>query len=154
MEGACCDGFSSRSGGILATEHAVITSWEVPVLLKWYTSGDVLRAYFGGGLAGRRTSGASNFVGTQFGPLFPPPQPQTPIEFTGGSSDLKFRSSVGAATSVGIDFRFDTFRIAPELRYTRWANSAVVSERTFESNRNVLDFVIGISFAIPKRVGN
>jgi len=96
-----------------------ITSWEFPILGKYY--------FF-------HTPGLHPYV--EAGPIFRAVGNQ--------ASNL---SNSGAALGGGVNIQIWKLRIMPELRYERWGHDATVTAlTTFPSNVNQAEFLIGIGF--------
>jgi hypothetical protein len=115
----------------LAVDHSIvpqpfvrsvtdITSWEFPILGKYY--------FF-------RLPGLHPYV--EAGPVF-----------RAVGSQASYLSKAGAAFGGGVNIQIWKIRIMPELRYERWGHDAtVVSAVTaFPSNLNQAEFLIGIGF--------
>ena len=97
-----------------------ITSWEFPILGKYY--------FF-------HAAGLHPYV--EAGPIF-----------RAVGSQASYLSKAGAAFGGGVNIQIWKLRIMPELRYSRWGHDAtVVSAVTaFPSNVNQAEFLIGIGF--------
>jgi len=98
-----------------------ITSWEFPILGKYY--------FF-------HTPGLHPYV--EAGPIF-----------RAAGHDASYLSNSGVALGGGVNIQIWKLRIMPELRYERWGHDATVSTVgaiAFPSNVNQAEFLIGIGF--------
>ncbi|HUJ48963.1 MAG TPA: hypothetical protein VLW25_02165 [Bryobacteraceae bacterium] len=97
-----------------------ITSWEFPILGKYY--------FF-------HTPGLHPYV--EAGPIF-----------RAVGSQASYLSKAGAAFGGGVNIQIWKLRIMPELRYSRWGHDATVvsAVAAFPSNVNQAEFLIGIGF--------
>jgi hypothetical protein len=139
-------------------------SWEVPLTVKKYM-GSRLRAFGEVGFAFRHTSSTTNAHGL-FLRQHPGPGPPGPPSYDvigSFSQDMKTPELVrewshGVVIGAGQDIRIHSFRLQPELRYTRWSNSpfakgpfppalpllALTSSVT--SKRDTFDFAVSLSY--------
>jgi hypothetical protein len=65
------------------------------------------------------------------------------------ASKVQYLSNSGFALGTGVDVKVLLVRIAPELRYSHWgsdAASALVNVSLPPSNKNQVEFLIGLSF--------
>jgi hypothetical protein len=96
-----------------------ITSWEFPILGKYY--------FF-------HTPGLHPYV--EAGPIF-----------RAVGSQASYLSNSGVALGGGVNIQIWKIRIMPELRYSRWGHDGAVAALTaFPSNVNQAEFLIGIGF--------
>ena len=98
-----------------------ITSWEFPILGKYY--------FF-------HTPGLHPYV--EAGPIF-----------RAVGRQASYLSNSGVALGGGVNIQIWKIRIMPELRYSRWGHDAAVSVPGFVaalSNVNQAEFLIGIGF--------
>jgi len=127
----------------IALRHTEANAWEFPLLLKYRTKGKPLvHPFLDAGLAFNRVRGVTSFTNTfmMMGPQVVTGQ-QSP-------SELRHSVSAGLVLGGGIDFRALAIHIQPELRFTRWGrqNFQDVPTSSFSSQRNQLEFLLGINF--------
>jgi hypothetical protein len=118
-------------------------SWEFPLLLKYKPRSAVVNPFFEAGVAPRTISG--RYVGTfqSDGYVLSPPSP------TGATTS--YSPGVGFVAGGGLQFNLGQLRLAPQVRYTRWATAPVGGlyysiGSTYSSNQNQLDVLVGISW--------
>lgn len=112
-------------------------SWEFPLLFKLRATTPALRPYVTAGPSFRRLSGLRSFLAGVSG-------------VSAGTTDpaeLENRFSAGFAVGGGLEMG-GRFRVAPEIRYTRWGSPSFRSILVpgFSSSQNQLDFLLGIHF--------
>ncbi len=119
------------------TAHTTVNSWEFPLLFKLRSSSPGISPYVAAGPSFRHLSGLRQFVSDRFG-IF---------SETADPAELDNRFSSGFAVGGGLEIG-SRFRLAPEIRYTRWAwdnfQSPLLPQ--FRSSPNQLDFLLGIHF--------
>lgn len=91
--------------------------WEFPLVIKYRFPGIGMRPYVGGGWAYRN------------------------IGDVAGLND----TSNGFILETGVNLSTPILRISPEIRYTRWDNSAQFAPGV-RSTKNQLEFLVGFSF--------
>jgi hypothetical protein len=127
---------TQTSGSDVLEGTTSANSWEFPLLFKLRSPGILLRPYLTAGPTFRRLSDVRQFVlrnggsGTETIP-----------------AELRDEFSRGFAIGGGLEIG-RRVRLAPEIRYTRWGdvNFQSLLLPDFQSNRNALDFLIGIHF--------
>lgn len=120
-------------------------SWEFPLLLKYKLRFSVLNPFIEAGVAPRTISG--RVVGTVQADditLSPPSSSSFPASYS---------PSVGFVAGGGLHFNLGHLRLAPQVRYTRWATAPVGGlyyslGSTYSSNQNQLDVLVGISWKV------
>jgi hypothetical protein len=122
-------------------------TWEFPLLLKYSPRFPVLHPFVEAGVAPRTISG--RVAGTAQLSLSPPASPG-PV---GPSIPLSYSPSVGFVTGGGLQFNLGHLRLAPQVRYTRWATAPVGGlyfslQSTYSSNQNQLDLLVGIGWRV------
>jgi hypothetical protein len=122
-------------------------SWELPLLLKYKLQFPVLHPFAEAGVAPRTISG--RVVSTGQTDLFGlgPPSPFGP------SVPLSYSPSVGFVAGGGLQFNLGRLRLAPQVRYTRWATAPVGGlyfslGSTYSSNQNQIEVLVGISWKV------
>ena len=113
-------------------------SWEFPVLLKARVPSEVVRPYVVAGPSFRHLSNIRQVAGSVFTGQFSEVTPR----------ELQNRFAAGFAVGGGIEFG-NRFRVAPEVRYTRWGweNFQLLPGRSeLRSNLNQVDFLLGLHF--------
>jgi hypothetical protein len=71
----------------------------------------------------------------------------------GPSVPLSYSPSVGFVAGGGLQFNLGHLRLAPQIRYTRWATAPVGGVyysfgSTYSSNQNQLEVLVGISWKV------
>ena len=122
-------------------------SWEFPLLLKYNLRFPVLHPFVEAGVAPRTISGG--VAGTDQ-PGLSTPGPPGP---SGPSVPLSYSPSVGFVAGGGLQFNLGLLRLAPQVRYTRWATAPVGGPyfslgSTYSSNQNQFDLLVGISWKV------
>ncbi len=120
--------------------------WEFPLLLKYKLRLPVLHPFVEAGVAARtisgRVAGTSQISLTTPGAL--PFGPSVPVSYS---------PSVGFVAGGSVEFNWGRLRLAPQVRYTRWATAPVSGlyyslGSTYSSNQNQLDLLVGISWKV------
>ena len=126
-------------------------SWEFPFLAKYYLSPWFAsrRPYVSGGYSLRYVSHVQEFVHS-FGRDFLTGEPFDRTYTLNGRFLLRDNPGHGATVGGGILFTTGQFRIAAEIRYTRWHGFAFseIGSRGFfvQSAQNQVDFLLTLSF--------
>jgi hypothetical protein len=122
-------------------------NWEFPLLLKYKLRFPVLNPIVEAGVAPRTISGRVVSAGQTdlFG--LGPPSPFGP------SVPLSYSPTVGFVAGGGLQFNLGHLRLAPQVRYTRWATAPVGGlyyslGSTYSSNQNQVDVLVGISWKL------
>jgi hypothetical protein len=101
-----------------------VSRWDLPLLLKYKIRRFPSHTpYFSGGLntnyiVNTTQISEKGFIPSGGGPIFLAPV----AKIRNPPAELKYRSSEGFVVSGGLEFRYYRVRVAPELRYTRWAH--------------------------------
>jgi hypothetical protein len=147
-------------------EETHASSWEFPFVFKKYVhTASRLRAFGEAGMAIRHTGSTTNFHGLNVVQrvVFPPGTPTLVVvgsfSTDGETPELVSRWSAGPVIGAGPDIRIRSFRLQPELRYTRWSNSPLMpvtsailqsslglGSPSVQSKRDSLDFSVGVLF--------
>jgi len=129
------EGFNQATSG---------NAWYFPVWLKYRLTDGWVAPYLAGGLALERLSGLKQVGTIVSGTL---PRQESPFQ-TDRPDELVRRSAYGYLLGFGLEGRLPGFRLAPELRYTRWQQDTFVSAPTGGpvSNRNQVEVLLGIMF--------
>jgi hypothetical protein len=122
-------------------------TWEFPLLLKYSPRFPGLHPFVEAGVAPRTISG--RVAGTAQLSFSPPASPG-PV---GPSIPLSYSPTVGFVTGGGLQFNLGHLRLAPQVRYTRWATAPVGGlffslQSTYSSNQNQLDLLVGIGWKV------
>lgn len=125
---------------VAAASQTVATranSWEFPVLFKLRGTSPAVRPYLTAGPSFRHLSGLRSFLADPVGVSLETTRPP----------ELENRFSAGFAIGGGLELG-GRFRVAPEIRYTRWGSPAFRSilVPNFSSSANQLDFLLGLHF--------
>jgi hypothetical protein len=127
---------------IVAQSSAAADRWEAPVLFRYRLLGGQTRPFLltGGTLSmvGRLRG---NTEGTEFPPVGPPqPIVRPPID------GLPNRLAGGWTSGGGLELPAGRLRLAPEVRYTFWANRHTRTPSEFRFRRHQFDFLLGFRF--------
>jgi hypothetical protein len=120
-------------------------SWEFPLLLKYKLRFSALKPFVEAGVAPRTISGRVAGTGQV---SLNPPATTPPL---GPSFPTSYSPSVGFVAGGGLQFNLGHLRLAPQVRYTRWATAPVVGGffvGSYSSNQNQLDALVGISWKV------
>jgi hypothetical protein len=98
-------------------------SWEFPILVKYRLHGKAFRPYISGGYAIRAITGSGTVEGICC--FSASPSAPTAVTRTVTAYSTQYNVSHGAVVGGGLELKGGPFRISPELRYTRWNNSAL-----------------------------
>jgi hypothetical protein len=113
-------------------------AWEVPVLAKYRTPGELVRAFVSAGLAYRWLASFRQHA-TIGGP--------SSIQISNEPPELTDSTTGGATVGGGVELSVPLLRISAELRYTRWGSSSFRSALSgLASQLNQADFLLGIMF--------
>jgi len=140
--------FIGPVSGLLAfkEDQNIISRWDLPLLLKYRLRNIAHRPYFSGGL---NTNYIVNTTDSQRlapddkdHPFTLPPSHKPP-------SELRYRSSEGVVVAGGFEFSLHRIRLAPELRYTRWAHENFHSV-LFRSNLDQAELLVTVGLVNPQ----
>jgi hypothetical protein len=124
------DALYKRFGYESTAARTTGNSWEFPVLAKLRAPGLIARPYGEIGVSFQQLTGVKNFIGGLV---------------SDAPAELRKRSNRGFVIGAGLDVRAPIIRIAPEIRYTRWASDAFRATSLI-SNRNQFEFLVGFTF--------
>lgn len=121
-------------------------SWEFPLLLKYKLRLPGLHPFVEAGVESRTMSG--RYVEAYEIALTPPA-----LSPSGPSLPLSYSPSVGFVAGGGLQFNLGRLRLAPQVRYTRWAEAPVGGlyyslYSTYSSNQNQFDVLVGIGWKV------
>jgi hypothetical protein len=123
-------------------------SWEFPILVKYRIPGKIARPYVSGGYAIRAISGS----GTAEGICCFSASPSAPstVARTVTTYSTNYDVSHGVVVGGGVELKAGPLRVSPEIRYTRWNNSALSTSGSHgffaESAQNQAEILLGISW--------
>ena len=104
-------------------DHNIISRWDLPLLLKYRLRNIAHRPYFSGGLNTNYIVNTTQVhrqgVSKTLPVLVSPP---VKLRNAPPPRELNHRSSEGVVVAGGFEFSMHRIRLAPELRYTRWAH--------------------------------
>jgi hypothetical protein len=115
--GAELDLFYRSTGYATASGNSTAGSWEFPLLAKYRFPGEGIRPYVGAGWSFRSIGDIPRFAA----------------------------GSQGFVMSGGIRINAGIFKLAPELRYTRWGRG-MPNPGDIRSGRNQMEGLIGLFF--------
>ena len=133
--------------GLNTLDATTGNSWQFPFLLKYNWGRNGGSPFVDAGVSFHRVNASTRhtLLGDPFGTGMP--------DFTGPPGDARelvheFRT--GGVLGVGWNIPARFIRFSPELRYTRWSSESFVGQvlesNVLRSNRNQLDFLLGITF--------
>ena len=126
------------SSASAASSSTTANTWEFPLQLKHRFGAGPVKPYLAAGASFRHVSGIKQV--TNFFTSSPSTSTDHPAEF-----DNRF--TAGFVASGGIEFGSGHFRVAPEVRYTRWGWDNFRSlDSLLKSNADQTEFLIGITF--------
>lgn len=130
-------GFPYAGGGI-AYQPTNFNWWEIPGLIKTDVRLGHVRPFVDFGATLRHISTIQQYTyaaGLPGG-----------FSIDDNSIALHNRNSYGGVAGLGITFKEGPLHVSPEIRYTRWANSAFEGVGGFKTNLDQGDFLLGITF--------
>jgi hypothetical protein len=142
--------FSVISGSTRTTRDTTVTSWEIPLLLKWRMRDGRVSPLIGGGFSLRHVGGSTHAYGTSTTGSIGLNRQTTAFDRMENISELDKPWTQGIVASAGVSVGAGLVRLSPELRYTRWANSAIkdpASVPELESKSNQFEILVGITFS-------
>ena len=114
---------STSSVAQSASLNNTVLSWEFPMVLK-------------------RRFPIAAFSGLRLAPLV---EVGPSFRASGNRNDTAL-STYGVTAGAGVEMRAGRARLAPTLRYTRWASDSVARPGIPRSTRNQAEFLVGFSF--------
>lgn len=126
------------AGGGLAYRPTNFNWWEVPGLFKTNVNLGHVRPFVEFGASLRHISTIQEYTyasGLAGG-----------FTIDNNSVAMHNRNSYGGVAGIGVTFQKGPLHLSPEVRYTRWANSAFESVGGFKTNLDQGDFLLGITF--------
>jgi hypothetical protein len=122
-------------------------SWEFPLLLKHKLRFSVLNPFIEAGVAPR------TITGTVAGAVQVSLTPPSPPSALGPRVPMGYSPSVGFVVGGGLQFNPGHLRLAPQVRYTRWATASIGGlyyglGSTYSSNQNQVDLLVGVSWKV------
>ena len=113
-------------------------NWEFPLVAKYRLRGKLVRPYVEAGAAWDVLSGLKNTstatpcsIGVCQGANYPP----TPFS----------QRTVGVVVGGGVDLHWKALHIAPEFRFTRWAQQYFNLSGYLQSGQNQVEFLVGFT---------
>lgn len=129
--------YQTSLGTSLIVTNTVANSWEFPAMVRWEVLPGPVRPFVDVGGSLRHISGIDQ-IRTGLGDIH---------EFN-NAVEFNKRNDVGLVFGGGVAFKAGPFRIAPQLRYTRWGseNFRDPVNALLRTNRNQGDFLLGLTF--------
>jgi hypothetical protein len=131
--------------------------WQFPLLVQYHVKVPVLKPFVEIGPSFSHISGGGN-VTTRQDNLFGRFR-ETGTSKSSSLSELRHSTVAGVTAGLGLSMHFWVTHISPEFRFTRWgssqfdATSVLIREQSpsagipsVSSNRNQVDFLLGITF--------
>jgi hypothetical protein len=103
-------------------DHNIISRWDLPLLLKYRLRNIAHRPYFSGGLNTNYIVNTTKVHRGAYSTIGPTVVLSPPRQVRDALAELTHRSSEGLVVAGGFEFSIHRIRLAPELRYTRWAH--------------------------------
>lgn len=136
--------FNFEPPGLIGLPREISTttasSWQFPLLLKYRFGRRLLRPYIEGGVAAYHIGNVKQ-VGQTITQL--PSQVSTALSRVGSSF-----INGGGVIGGGVELKLGLLRIAPEIRFTRWAIDKSVGTQavSLRLNNSQTHFLVGLSF--------
>lgn len=136
--------FNFQSPALIGLPREISTttasSWQFPLLLKYRFGRRLLRPYIEGGVAAYHIGNVKQ-VGQTITQL--PSQVSTALSRVGSSF-----INGGGVIGGGVELKLGLLRIAPEIRFTRWAIDKSVGTQSvsLRLNNSQTHFLVGVSF--------
>jgi len=129
-------------------QHNIISRWDLPLLIKYRVRRFALTPYISGGINTNYIVNTTEISRAGFVPLGAPLTLGPPIKSGNPPAELRHRSSKGGVISGGFEFRYRRIRLAPELRYTRWAheNFHETALGRFRSNLHQAEILLAVGW--------
>jgi len=112
--------------------------WEFPLVVKYRLPAAVVHPYLEAGAAWQALSGQKYFAS------------ETPCsqvcENTFYPPTVESRRTAGVVVGGGVEIHAAVLRVAPEIRYTRWAQSYFSLDGDVNASRNQVEFLVGFTF--------
>jgi len=105
-------------------------NWEFPLVAKYKFPTKLVRPYLEAGVAWDTLSGLTNTV----------------TGLVTGAPAAQSKSTMGVVIGGGIDIHAIVIHVAPELRFTRWANNYFTLSNVLNSSKNQAEFLVGVTF--------
>ena len=113
-------------------------NWEFPLVAKYRFPSKIVRPYVEAGVAWNLLSGLKNTSSA------------TPCsvvcENTNYPPTTDSRTTAGVVVGAGIDIHAGVMHLAPEVRYTRWAQQYFSLDGDLSSSQNQVEFLVGFTF--------
>jgi hypothetical protein len=119
-------------------------SWDFPVMAK-YRFRRTLRPYLAGGAVLRYVGPVRGRGELTVGSLVTRTSSTTPID-TSDPNELRKRFYPGLTAGAGLEFGEGRFRVAPEIRYTRWTANIAGPGGLLRFAPNQVEFLLGFWF--------
>ena len=113
-------------------------NWEFPLVAKYRLPGRIVRPYVETGVAwdvllGQKYAASETLCSQVCENTFYPPT-------------VDSRATTGVVIGGGVDIHVAVMRVAPEVRYTRWAQQYFNLDGDLHSGQNQVEFLVGFTF--------
>jgi hypothetical protein len=105
-------------------------NWEFPLVAKYRFPSKIARPYLEAGVAWDTLSGLTNTV----------------TGVVTGAPAAQSKSTIGVVLGGGVDIHAIVIHVAPELRFTRWAQNYFNLSGVLNSSKNQAEFLVGFTF--------
>ncbi len=112
--------------------------WELPLVAKYRFPARILRPYAEAGVAWDLLAGLKN--GSSATPC------SQVCENTDYPPTTDSRKTAGIVLGGGVDIHAALIHIAPEVRFTRWAQQYFSLDGDLRSSQNQVEFLVGVTF--------
>jgi opacity protein-like surface antigen len=132
--------FESTANTVSAIVRGATTAnaWDIPILVKWRFGTGPVKPYVSAGPTFRNLTNIDQRVSS----FFSGPNPSL-----SSAPELRDSFNTGVTLAGGLQFGAAGIRVSPEVRYIRWGWDNFRSPSTaFRSNRDQVDFMLGITF--------
>ncbi len=123
--------------------NAILTTgssgnWEFPLVVKYRLRGRIVRPYVEAGVAWDAILGLKNNSIETFCSQV--------CENTNYPPTTDSRRTTGVVVGGGVDIHAAAMHVAPEVRYTRWAQQYFSLDDDLHSGQNQVEFLVGFTF--------
>ena len=137
---------SAQTVGAGATTTSTATtgnSWEFPLLAKYRFKTKVLHPYVDGGVAWDTLQGLKNTVTEN---LCGPPTANPVCTVVAAPPAASSKGTMGVVIGGGVDIHAIVIHVAPEIRFTRWAEEYFNLSGVLNSGKNQAEVLVGFTF--------
>jgi len=129
------------SAGNAVTSTGSSGNWEFPLVVKYKFPSKIVRPYLEAGAAWDTLAGLKNTVTEN---LCGSPNPVCNVLAAPPTASSK--GTMGVVLGAGIDIHAAVIHIAPEVRFTRWAQQYFNLSGVLNSGKNQAEVLVGVTF--------